>query len=76
MAPQFVTLDFKELPLRYTTNLFQATQPTSQHHTLPQSAVTWTHNQPKVTTPKLECDGGNFASESVASNKTYVMWRV
>ena len=70
-------IDFKELPLRYTpTNLFQATQPKSQHHNLPHSAVTWTHNHPKVTTPKLECDGGNFASESIASNETYILWRV
>jgi hypothetical protein len=39
-----------ELPVRYTpTNLYQATQ-------LPHSAVTWTLSQPKVNTPKLECD--------------------
>ena len=68
-------IDFKELPIRYTpTNMFQATQPTS-HHILPQPAVTRTINQPNVTTPKLECDGGNFASESIASSKTYILWR-
>jgi hypothetical protein len=26
--------------------------------------------------PKLECDGGNFASHSTAPSKTYMLWRV
>jgi hypothetical protein len=67
-------IDFKELPIRYKQQT--GFRLLNLHHNLPQYAVTRTHNQPKVTTPKLECDSGNFASDSIASNKTYILWRV
>jgi hypothetical protein len=56
-----------ELPVRYTPiNLYQATQPTSQSSPV----RSYQDTKSKVNTPKLECDGENFASERIASNRT------